>query len=106
MAKPWAGRLPPRQDHDQSEIADCIHRKGREGTDRRDDEATERRADAAGDVEAHAVEGDRSRQVGARYHLAHQRLPGGSVEGGAAADQEGEGKQEPGRYQAEIGTQG
>ncbi len=51
-------------------------------------------------VEADAVQRDRGRQRRPRHHVADRCLPGRLVERRAAADQEGEGQQQPRRHHA------
>ncbi len=96
-------RLPAKQHDDQRDVADGVGREGRRRAGRRDDRAADRRADAARQVEAHRVQRHRRRHVRARHHVADGRLPGRVVERRAAADQEGEGEEQPGRHDVGIG---
>ncbi|MCY1292764.1 hypothetical protein D9M70_420040 [compost metagenome] len=100
--------LPPpaHQRKEDREIAERIGEEGGGSPRRGDDRAADRRADAAGDVEAHAVERDCRRQVVARDHVADRGLPGWVVERCAAADEEGEEQEQPGRDQSDIGADG
>src|SRR3546814_19518467 len=88
---------------DQPEIGQNVEREGGGGAERGDDHPAYRRADAAREVEPHRIERDRARQILARHHLADRALPGGAVEGVAAADQEGEDEKQPRRQHREKG---
>jgi hypothetical protein len=63
--------------------------------DRRDQPAGHGRADHPGGVEAGAVEADGVGDPVGADHLAHERLAGRHVEGGGAAQQQGQGVDHP-----------
>ncbi len=95
-------RSPAEQDRDQRQIADGVDRECRGGSRRCDDRATDGRSETSGDIEPHAVERNRRREIGTRHHLADGGLPGRTVQCRAATDQEGECQQRKGRDEVEI----
>ena len=82
---------------EQPDIRERVHQERRRCTGDRDDHAADGRPRRARQVVGHRVERDRRRDVLARHLLAHRRLPRRPVQRRAAADQERQREQRPGR---------
>lgn len=96
---------PPAPKHrDEGQVAPGVGREGAGRAGGRHDRAADRGPHRARCVEAHQVQRDRPRQGRTRDHVPHRRLPGGVVEGGAAADREGEAQQQPRRQHPSPGA--
>ena len=72
------------------EVADTVDDEALADAERRDDHSADRRADRAGRVDDDAVEGDGVADVGWPDHLHDEGLAARVVEGGDAAETDGE----------------
>ena len=93
----------PRQRHDHRQVAGGVDHDDPPGRadarpEQRDQAAGDRRADDAPEVERRRVQTDGVGELVAPHHLVDERLPGGRVDRGADAEQEGDHVDVPDRH--------